>query len=163
MGAFQLSVLCSCVIEHCIEPKMILRKNQNGFRRNRTTTTQIFTICRILEGVRAKKPRGNNVICRLRQRLWLRTQREMEQILLASKKHTLNGSSLKLIDKFTYQGSSVSSTETDINTRLAKARTAIDWLSIIWKSDLTDKIKRSFFSSCGCIDTDEWMHYIDAN
>ena len=34
---------------------------------------------------------------------------------------TLNGSSLKLVDKFTYLGSSVSSTETDINTQLAKA------------------------------------------
>ena len=34
---------------------------------------------------------------------------------------TLNGSSLKLLDKFTYLGSSVSSTETDIDTRLAKA------------------------------------------
>ena len=33
----------------------------------------------------------------------------------------LNGSSLKLVDKFIYQGSSVSSTETDINTQLAKA------------------------------------------
>ena len=36
---------------------------------------------------------------------------------------TLNGSSLKLEDKFTYLGSSVSSTEIDINTRLAKTRT----------------------------------------
>ena len=34
---------------------------------------------------------------------------------------TLNGNSLKLVDKFTYRGSSVSSTENDINTRLAKA------------------------------------------
>ena len=34
---------------------------------------------------------------------------------------TQNGSSLKLVDKITYLGSSVSSTETDINTRLAKA------------------------------------------
>ena len=58
---------------------------------------------------------------------------------------TLNGTSLKLADKFTYQGSSVSSTETDINTRLAKVRTALDRLSVIWKSDLTDKMKRSFF------------------
>ena len=47
--------------------------------------------------------------------------------------------------KFTYLGSSVSSTEKDIDTRLTKARTAIDRLSIIWKSDLTDKMKRSFF------------------
>ena len=58
---------------------------------------------------------------------------------------TLDGSLLKLVDKFTYLGSSVSSTETDINTWLAKAWTAIDSLSVIWKSDLTDKIKHSFF------------------
>ena len=45
----------------------------------------------------------------------------------------------------TYLGSSVSSTEKDIDTRLTKAWTAIDRLSIIWKSDLTDKMKRSFF------------------
>ena len=39
---------------------------------------------------------------------------------------TLNGNSLKLVDKFPYLGSSVSSSETDINRRLAKAWTAID-------------------------------------
>ena len=37
---------------------------------------------------------------------------------------TLNGSSLKLADKFNYQGSNVSPTKADINTRLAKAWTA---------------------------------------
>ena len=58
---------------------------------------------------------------------------------------TRGGSSLKLVDKFTYLGSSVSSTEKDIDTRLTKAWTAIDRLSVIWKSDLTDKMKRSFF------------------
>ena len=41
---------------------------------------------------------------------------------------TLNGSSLKLVDKFTYLGSSVSLTETNINTQLEKACTTIDWL-----------------------------------
>ena len=60
---------------------------------------------------------------------------------------TLNGIPLKLVDKFTYLGSNVSSTETDINTRLAKALSAIDRLSVIWKSDLTDKMKRSFFQA----------------
>ena len=60
---------------------------------------------------------------------------------------TLNGSSLKLVNKFTYQGSGVSSTEIDIDTRLAKAWTAINRLSVIWKSDLTDKMKRSFFQT----------------
>ena len=44
-------------------------------------------------------------------------------------------------------GSSVESTEKDIETRLAKAWTAINRLSIIWKSDLTDKMKRSFFQA----------------
>ena len=58
---------------------------------------------------------------------------------------TLKGGPLKLADKFTYLGSSVLSTENNINTRLAKAWTAIDSLSVIWKSDLTDKRKRSFF------------------
>ena len=60
---------------------------------------------------------------------------------------TLNGSTLKLVDKFTNLRSSVSSTETDINTQLAKAWTAIDRLSVIWKSDLTNKMKRSFFQA----------------
>ena len=54
---------------------------------------------------------------------------------------------LKLVDKFTYLGSSVSSTEKDIDTRLTKAWTAINRLSIIWKSDLTDKMKRNFFQA----------------
>ena len=48
---------------------------------------------------------------------------------------TLKGDPLKLVDKFTCLGCSVSSTENDINMRLAKAWTAIDNLSIIWKSD----------------------------
>ena len=60
---------------------------------------------------------------------------------------TLDRSSLKLVDKFTYLGSSVSSTEKDIDTRLTKAWTAIGRLSIIWKSDLTDRIKHSFFQA----------------
>ena len=39
-----------------IEPKIdnVLNKNQNGFLRNRSTTSQILTLRRILEGVRAK-------------------------------------------------------------------------------------------------------------
>ena len=46
----------NALLRNRIEPKIdnILRKNQNGFRRNRSTTSQILTICRILEGGRAK-------------------------------------------------------------------------------------------------------------
>ena len=39
-----------------------------------------------------------------------------------------------------------------------KAWTATNMLSIIWKSDLTDKMKRS-----GRINTAIWVHYMDAN
>ena len=60
---------------------------------------------------------------------------------------TQDGTPLKLVGKFTYLGSSVESTEKDIDTRLTKAWTAINWLSIIWKSDITDKMKRSFFQA----------------
>ena len=69
---------------------------------------------------------------------------------------TLEGTPLKLVDKFTYLGSSVESTEKDIETRLTKAWTAINRLSIIWKSDLNDKMKRSSFQAI-------WLHYMDAN
>ena len=60
---------------------------------------------------------------------------------------TLDGTPLKLGDKFTNVGSSVSSTEKDIDMQLRKAWTAIDKLSIIWKSNLTDKMERSFFQA----------------
>ena len=50
------------------------------------------------------------------------------------------------------------STEKDIDTRLKKAWTTIDRLAVIWKSDRTDKMKRSFFQAAvvsillyGCI------------
>ena len=75
---------------------------------------------------------------------------------------TLDSSSLKLVDKFTYLGSSVSSTEKDIDTQLTVAWTATDKLSIIWKSDLTEKMKQ-FLPSSGRLNTAIWMHYMDAN
>ena len=60
---------------------------------------------------------------------------------------TLNRNSLNLVDKFTYLGSSVSSTEANIDTRLAKSSTAINRLSVIWKSDLPDETKHCFFQT----------------
>ena len=52
---------------------------------------------------------------------------------------TLSSKPLKLVDQFTYLGSNISSTESDVNIH------AIDWLLIIWKSDISDKIKQNFF------------------
>ena len=248
-----------------IEPKMdnILRKNQNGFRRNRSTTSQILTIHRILEGVQAKNVQVTLLFVDFTKAFDLIHRGKMEQILLAyglpketvaaitilyrntkvkvgspdadteyfeivtgvlqgdtlspylfiievtkirSRSYlvktitdanyaddiailanaphqaetllhnleraaesigldvnahkteymcfnqtgdisTLDGTSLKLVDKFTYLRSSVSSTEKDIETWQTKAWTALDKLSIILKSDLTDKMKRRFFQA----------------
>ena len=52
---------------------------------------------------------------------------------------------LKLVIKFTYLRSSISSTETDVWICLAKAWTAIDSCSFTWKSVRFDKIKQGFF------------------
>ena len=54
---------------------------------------------------------------------------------------TLNGRYLKLRDKFTYLGNIVSSTENNINTNLRRYGQLLG----IWKSNQSDKIKRSFF------------------
>ena len=56
----------------------------------------------------------------------------------------LNSGSLKLVDKFTFLGSSISFSENDINMQLAKTWTAIDRLSIKWKSDLSAEMKCNF-------------------
>ena len=57
----------------------------------------------------------------------------------------LISSSWKLMDMFTYLGWIASPIEKDINTRLAKARTAIPRQSVTWKSSLADEMKHSFF------------------
>ena len=46
----------NALLRNHIEPKIynILRKNENGFRRNKSTTSKILSIRRIFEGVRAK-------------------------------------------------------------------------------------------------------------
>ena len=62
----------------------------------------------------------------------------------------LNGDSPKLVDKFNYLGSSFSSLENDISVQLAKVWTALDRLSVIWKSDLSNKIKRNFSKQRSC-------------
>ena len=273
----------NALLQNCIEPKIdnILRKNQNGFRRNRFTTSQILTIRRILKGILAKNIQATLLFVDFTKAFDSIHRGKMEQILLAyglpkemvaaitilyrntkvkvwspdgdteyfdivagvlqedtiasylfiicldhvlrtlidkirengfelTKKRsrsysaktitdadyaddiallantpnqaetllhslewaaegiglhvnahkteymcfnqagdisTLDGTSLKLVDKFTYLESSVSSTKKDIDTQLTKAWTAIDRLLIIWKSDLTDEMKCSFFQA----------------
>ena len=62
---------------------------------------------------------------------------------------TISGKPLKLVDQFTHFGSNISSTEIDDNICIGKTWTAIDWLLIIWKSDLSDIIKQDFFQVVG--------------
>ena len=45
---------------------------------------------------------------------------------------------LKLVDRFIYIGSNISSTENGVNICIAKVWTDIKWLYIIWKSDHPD-------------------------
>ena len=67
------------------------------------------------------------------------------------------GKPLKYVGQFTYLGSNILFTERDVNICLAKRWNAIDWLLVIWKSNLFDKIKRDFFHIT------VWMHHIDTN
>ena len=49
--------------------------------------------------------------------------------------------------KFMYLGSNISSTESDVNALIGKVRSAIDRLSVLWRSDLTDKLKQQLFQT----------------
>ena len=76
----------NALLRNRIEPKIdnILRKNQNGFRGNRSTTSQILTICRILKGVRAKKLPATILFVNFTKAFDAIPRGKMEQILLAS-------------------------------------------------------------------------------
>ena len=69
--------ICNTLLCNRIEPKIenVLRKNQNGFQRNRFTMSQILTLWNSWRCT-CKKPRGNIIICRLYQGLWLHSQRK---------------------------------------------------------------------------------------
>ena len=58
---------------------------------------------------------------------------------------TVEGENIKSVLDFTYLGSNIASTEKDINIRIKKAWGAINSLNTIWKSTLTQKLKRDFF------------------
>ena len=75
----------NALLRNRIEPKIddILRKNQNSFRRNRSTTSQILTIRRILEGVRAKNLQATLLFVDFTKVFDSIHRGKMEQILLA--------------------------------------------------------------------------------
>ena len=177
----------------CIEPKIenILKKNQNGFQRNRSTS-QILTIHWILESVHAKNLEATILFVNFAKAFDSIHRGKMEQILLAYSlpKETVAAimmlyKNIKVkvcspdgdteyfnivagvlqedtlapylfiicldyvlrmpIDKMKDKGFKLTKERTRRYPILAKAWTAIDRLSVIWKSDLTNKIKCSFF------------------
>ena len=75
----------NALLRNRIEPQIdnILRKNQNGFRRSRSMTSQILTIRRILEGVRAKNLQATLLFVDFTKAFDSIHRRKMEQILLA--------------------------------------------------------------------------------
>ena len=75
----------NALLRNRIEPEIdnILRKNQNGFRRNRSTTSQILTIRRILEGVRAKNLQATLIFVDFTKVFDSIYRGKIEQILLA--------------------------------------------------------------------------------
>ena len=75
----------NALLRNRIEPEIdnILWKNKNGFRRNRSTTSQILIICRILEGVRAKNLQATLQFVDFTKAFDSIHRGKMEQILLA--------------------------------------------------------------------------------
>ena len=75
----------NALLRNCIEPKIekILTKNQNGFRSNQSTTSQILTISRILEGVPAKNTGAKISFVDFAKAFGYIHRRKIEQILLA--------------------------------------------------------------------------------
>ena len=72
-------------LRNCIELKIekIIRKNQNGFRRNRSTTAQILTVCQNLKGVVAKNVEVTIIFVDFSKAFDSIFWGKMEQILLA--------------------------------------------------------------------------------
>ena len=75
----------NALLRNSIEPKIdnILRKNQNGFRRNRSTTSQILNIRRIIESVRVKNLQATLLFVDFTKAFDSIYRGKMEKILLA--------------------------------------------------------------------------------
>ena len=58
---------------------------------------------------------------------------------------SLADKNIKQVLDFKYLGSYIASTEHDANIRLGKAWSALNQLDKIWKSNLSDNLKRNFF------------------
>ena len=64
------------------------------------------------------------------------------------------------VDHFTYLGSNISFSESNVSIHIGKTWTAFDKL-FIWKSNLFDKIKTGILPSWRCVNTIVWMHHFN--
>ena len=58
---------------------------------------------------------------------------------------TLNGTVLEVVQDFVYLGAWIASTQRDIKVRRARAWQALHGMSKIWKSSMSDQLKRRLF------------------
>ena len=93
----------NALLRNRIEPKIdnILRKNQNGFRRNRSKTSQILTIRRILEGLRAKNLQATLLFVDFTKALDSIHRGKMKQILLAYRLPKETVAAITILDRNT--------------------------------------------------------------
>ena len=73
------------MLRNRIQPEIenVLRRNQNGFRKNRSTGSQILTVRRIIEGVRARNLQAVLLFVDFSKAFDSIHRGKMEQILLA--------------------------------------------------------------------------------
>ena len=76
---------CNSMLRNRIQPEIgnVLRRNQNGFRKNRSTGSQILTVRRIIEGVRARNLQAVLLFVDFSKAFDSIHRGKMEQILLA--------------------------------------------------------------------------------
>ncbi|XP_071944095.1 uncharacterized protein [Antedon mediterranea] len=61
---------------------------------------------------------------------------------------TSSGYALKQVDQlFTYLGSNIASTTKDVDIRISKAWSALKRLTVVWKSNISNNMKKHFFKT----------------
>ncbi|XP_071958788.1 uncharacterized protein [Antedon mediterranea] len=60
---------------------------------------------------------------------------------------TSSGYALNQVDQFTYLGSNIASTAKDVDIRISKAWSALKRLTVIWKSNISNNMKKNFFKT----------------
>ena len=141
-------------LHYCIEPKIgnILRENQNEFWRNRSMTSQILTICQILEDIHAKNLEATISFFDFTKAFDSIHRGRMEQILLAYgfPKETISAIMMLYKNmKVKILSPNVDTDYFDIEAGMLQGDTLVPYLFIICLDDVLrtsiDKIKENTF------------------